>query len=219
VARLKNGVLGGFLGVIGNVEGYMSKGEYFVRSRRCKSLVPRSEKQLASQMKMTLVNQFLRTLFSYVQVGFGGSITSERSSGYNMAVSFNMKNAIAGQYPDYYLDYSLVRVSEGPISNEGVHTDVSVGEDHLVFTWTPDYNRGGDHVMLLAYAPQLNEAVYKLCGEARIAGRDVLMMPDETWAGKAIEVFLSFVSEDRKECSNSIYLGRVVIGVAPHLWK
>jgi hypothetical protein len=64
--------------------------------------------------------------------------------------------------------------------------------------------------MLLGYSPVLNEAAYKLCGEKRSTGTDVLILSDETWKGKTIEIYLSFISENRVKCTNSIYLGALV---------
>jgi hypothetical protein len=67
--------------------------------------------------------------------------------------------------------------------------------------------------MLLAYSPALNEAVYTLCGARRITGTDVLRLPDDSWKGKVIEIYLSFVTEDRKLCTNSLYLGQVLTSI------
>ncbi|GAA3936460.1 hypothetical protein GO495_13945 [Chitinophaga oryziterrae] len=51
MARLKNGLLGGITGAIGDIEGYMLNGKYIVRSRRRKSIKPPTEKQLACRKK------------------------------------------------------------------------------------------------------------------------------------------------------------------------
>lgn len=47
MARLINGILGGFVGIVGNLEGYMLNGRQIIRSRRKKTSKPPTEKQLA----------------------------------------------------------------------------------------------------------------------------------------------------------------------------
>jgi hypothetical protein len=101
------------------------------------------------------------------------------------------------------------------MSNEHINAAVILQNNYLVFSWTADlsYEHSSDRVMLLAYAPALNEAVYTLCGAKRMDGRDVLLLPDNTWGEKVIEIYLSFVTENRKQCTNSIYLGQMLTGV------
>jgi hypothetical protein len=212
MARLKNGILGGITGKIGNIEGYMLNGEYIVRSRRRKSTKPRTEKQLANQQKFGTVNHFINPFIDFVIVGFNHSAIGKRQRPHNLAVSYQYKYAITGQYPDFTIDYSKVRVTEGSINIQNINASVQLENNHLNFTWTPDltFAYGNDRVMLLAYAPALKEAVYTLCGAKRNKGIDVLELPDDSWKGQVIETYLSFRAENRMVCANSLYLGQIV---------
>lgn len=211
MAHLPNGLLGGFLGTVGNIEGYMLNGKYVIRSRRKKSTKPPTEKQLACRQKMKIISRFFSAFVSYVQVGFANA-TSKTSTGYNAAIAYHLKYAIAGQYPDYNVDYEKVRVSEGLMSTKDINAAVTIQDNKLIFTWTPNltYAHSNDRVMLLAYAPALNEAVYTVCGAKRMSGTDVLILHDDTWKGIAVEIHLSFISENRTQCTNSIYLGQLL---------
>lgn len=211
MARLKNGILGGITGKIGNIEGYMLNGQYIVRSCRRKSTKPRTEKQLANQQKFTIVNHFVNSFIDFVLIGFDYAAMGKPQSPHNLAVSYQYKYAVTGQYPDFIIDYSKVRVAEGPINIQHVNASVKSENNHLKFTWVPDltYSLGNNHVMLLAYAPTLREAVYTLCGAKRSEGTDVLKLPD-SWKGEVIETYLSFREENRMVCANSLYLGQVV---------
>lgn len=212
MARLKNGILGGIQGIVGNLEGYMLNGEYVIRSRRKKSTKQPSEKQKACRRKMVVVNNFLSAFIPFVQVGFTYTAAGKTYNGYNAATAYQIKNAIAGEYPDYAIDYMKVRLTEGPMDNKGINATVTLQEDRLIFTWKADlsYAHSSDRVMLLAYSPALSEAVYTLCGAKRSTGTDILLLPDDTWKGKVIEIYLSFVSENRKQCMNSVYLGQIL---------
>ncbi|SEW40169.1 hypothetical protein SAMN05428988_5242 [Chitinophaga sp. YR573] len=215
MARLDNGILGGMYGVIGNLEIYMLNGKYIARSRRCKSTKPPSEKQLACWKRMAVVIKFLSGFVPYVQVGFAYTAEKKGWNGHNAATSYQIKHTLTGQYPDYTIDYSKVRLTEGAMSTENINAAVIQQNNSLVFTWTADlsYKHSSDRVMLLAYAPALNEAVYTVGGARRMDGRDVLLLPDSSWQEKVIEIYFSFVSENRKQCTNSIYLGQIFTSV------
>ena len=209
MARLKNGVLGGFTGVVGALDGYMLNGQYVLRSRRTKSNKPPTEKQLAFQQRMRIVTQFLHPYFTdVVKIGFQYAAEGTTKTANNIASSYLYKNAVKGAYPNYGIDYPNVRFTEGPMSIEGINPAVVADGNQLIFTWTPDktYQHSTDHVILIAYAPSLEEAVYTLCGAKRSEGRDVLEFPTEDWQGIPIEIWFSFKAENSTLCTNSIYL-------------
>ncbi|SFD59579.1 hypothetical protein SAMN05518672_102542 [Chitinophaga sp. CF118] len=208
MARLKNGILGGITGKIGNIEGYMLNGEYIIRSRRRKSTKPPTEKQVASRQRIKAANHFLHPILEFAKVGFEYIALTRKSRACNIATSYLVKDAIEGET----IDYSKVRLSEGPINTQDINASVVKEVDNLIFTWTPDlsYAHGNDHVMLLAYTPELNEAVYTLCGAKRSAGIDTLKLPDDSWKGKTIEIYLSFKAENSILCGNSLYLGQII---------
>jgi hypothetical protein len=213
MARLKNGILGGMTGVLGPVDSYILRGQYIVRSRRQKSNKPLSQKQQAFLGRMKTVTNFLHPqLTEVINIGFAYAATGKIQTANNLASSYLYKNAISGEYPDYQIDYPNVRFTEGPISTQGINATVVIEENQLRFSWTPDltYARNNDHVILVAYAPSLNEAVYTLCGAKRKEGTDILKLPDATWKGIAIETYIAFKAENSMLCSNSIYLGQII---------
>jgi hypothetical protein len=78
----------------------------------------------------------------------------------------------------------------------------------LIFSWAASYKHRNDHVMLLAYCPECNEAVYELGGAKRSKGQEVLPIP-ERWMNKQVETWLSFKAENESLCMDSIYTGTV----------
>ena len=211
MARLKNGILGGFTGVLGPLNGYMFRGQYILRSRRQKSNKPLTEKQQAPLQKMKAVTNFLHPYFTdLINVGFAYTASGTSKTPNNLATSYQYKNAVTGQYPDYQIDYPNVRFTEGPMSTAGIDASVIVEGSQLRFSWTPDrtYVHHNDHVILVAYAPSLKAAVYTLCGAKRSVGTDVLQLPGD-WKGITIETYLSFKAENSMLCTNSIYLGQI----------
>ena len=211
MARLKNGLLNGFFGAIGNLEGYQYKGQYVIRSRRTPAAVPPSEKQLACRAKMRMVNDLLSRFSEFVKFGFTETARDQIFTSYNAAVAYQLKYAITGSYPNYEIDYSKLRLAEGRINTEGLNPSVSLQGDTLLFSWTPGVNspNSTDHVMLLAYAPALKEAVYNLCGAKRRTGQETLRL-SESWQQQRIEIYMAFRGENNGQYSDSIYLGSIV---------
>jgi len=207
MARLKKGLLNGFSGAIGNLEGYEYNGQYIIRSRRPKRLKAPSEKQLACMEKMRIINELLGRLTEFVKTGFAETAKDQVFTAYNAAVAYQLKHAITGTYPNYEIDYSKLRLAEGPINTEGLSPSASLKGDALLFSWTPaiHYPNSTDHVMLLAYAPALKHAVYNLCGAKRRTGQETLELP-EAWRGQRIETYIAFRGESNGRCSNSIYI-------------
>jgi len=213
MARLKNGILGGMTGIIGPVESYILRGQSVVRSRRQKSNKPLSARRQASLGRMKTVTNFLHPrLTEVISIGFADAATGKIQNANNLASSYLYKNAVSGEYPDYQIDYPNVRFTEGPISTQGINAAVVKEENQLRFSWTPDltWPRNSDHVILIACAPSLNDAVYTLCGARSDAGTDVLKLPYAAWRGIAIEVYIAFKAENSMVCSNSIYLGQII---------
>ncbi|PSL24071.1 DUF6266 family protein [Chitinophaga ginsengisoli] len=210
MARLKKGLLNGFFGAIGNVEGYEQDGQYIIRSRRIQGSQPPSEKQLACREKMRITNQLLSRFSEFVKLGFAKPSKDRSFRAYSAAVAYQLTHAIIGSYPNYEIDYSKLRVAEGPIDTDGLSPSVSLQSNTLLFSWTPaaNYPDSTDHVMLLAYAPALKQAVCNLCGAKRRIGQEILELP-ETWQQQRIETYMAFRGEINRQCSNSIYLGSV----------
>lgn len=210
MARLKKGLFNGFSGPLGNLEGYEQDGQYIIRLRRGKETKSPSEKQLACREKMRLINELLSRCSAFVKFGFSETARGQVLKPYTAAVAYQLKNAITGSYPNYEIDYSKLRLAQGPINTEGLSPSVSLQGDTLIFTWTPatNYPSRTDHVMLLAYAPVLKQAVYNLCGAKRRAGQEMLALP-HGWQQQRIETYIAFRGESNGQYSNSIYLGSI----------
>src|SRR5690554_2266436 len=107
---LKEGILGGFSGKVGNVVGSSCRGVEYIKSRPSKMTNPRTKGQTKQRTKFTLTQDFLRTFTPFVRVGFKDHAVEGRSS-FNAAMSYNMSNAIKADGEDLVLDFPNVLVS------------------------------------------------------------------------------------------------------------
>jgi hypothetical protein len=208
MAQLKNGLLGGLSGVIGSYSGYVLNERYVFRSRPIPSKQPPSTKQLANRQAMKIVNRFLKVCTPFVRIGFAGAAKVNPMPAYSHAIAYQIKHALKGEYPNLQLDYSKVLLSTGPLPLHGVNASVQLAAKQLNFSWEATAIHSNDHVMLLAYCPECDEAVYELCGAKRSAGHEILPLPKH-WMNRQVETWLSFKAEDKSLCMDSIYTGSV----------
>lgn len=212
MARLEKGLFGAFTGKIGNVEGYLRKGVPVIRLKKRKTNIPPSLKQLAVRQKMKVVNVFIGSMTRYVAAGFDLAAANETYTANNAAKSYQLLNAVQGQYPDFEIDYSKARLTEGdlPVADDPQVQPLANG---LLFTWAFDANEGfyyqRQQVMLLVYAPVINQSFYTLSGARRTTGAETMELPGD-FKAHTLECYISFVADDRKAISNSVYAGQVV---------
>ena len=60
MARIINGINGGFTGKVGTVTGYIRNGGSFMRSRTRRKDTVKSEKRLVQQQKIKICNEFTK---------------------------------------------------------------------------------------------------------------------------------------------------------------
>ena len=65
-----------------------------------------------------------------------------RMTGYNKAFSYNVKNALTGEYPDFQVDYAMVLLGRGDLPNAGSLTATSSSPGSLEFSWTDNSGKG-----------------------------------------------------------------------------
>ena len=209
MAKVLNGILGGFVGTVGTVSGYMRMGENIMRSKRSPSNLPMTKKRLAQQQKIKVCNEFT-TAFS--GSGFFNAtfpLLKGTATGYNKATSALLKKAITGTYPDTRLEWPQVLISEGGMpSPTGAAASIDT-DGNILFTWNNNTGTGTakktDKAVLVAYAPLIKQAAYIISTSSRATGQAVL---HAQWLqGYRVETWMGFISEDGKDAADSVYTG------------
>lgn len=206
MARIKRGILGGVSGTVGPVVGYRWRGKDFVRSKpRPRTSAP-TTKELKNREKFSYVQQWLQPLTEFLRVGFKDF--HEDYEGFVAAKSVNAKNAIIGFSPYFQIDPSKALVSYGDMSQARYATATSEEPDYLTFKWSGGNFEYNDRAMLVAYDITGQFASFNTCSERADGGYAKLRLAGDL-SGKHLDVYLAFVSEDRKRRSNSQYLGLI----------
>lgn len=225
MARLKYGPYGPIVGKLGNHIGYIRRGEGILRMIGHPSNKPKSLKQLAAFDRMRVVMEFISPLNSFINVSFKPAILGTTKIQQNAAVSNNIKTSVVGEYPNLEMDYSKAVLSKGnlmPAVNPEVSYTLDRSKISITFKWDADslrnYSDDYDQVMMAAYLPANKNAFFCLSGARRMQGEDVLVgvinrrEGDSENRDRFIETYITFVSDDRMQVSDSVYVGRIDLG-------
>lgn len=204
MAIIKKGILGGFSGKAGTVVGYHAKGKDLMRGvPRIRTSGP-TPKEQANREKFAYVQAWLQPLLEFLRVGFKDY--DPNFQGFLAAKSYNSKNAVIGNAPYFQINPALALVSFGEMSQATSATAVSESPNTMTFNWTGGNFIYNDRAMLMVYDITGGLASYNTASERADSGHAILKL-DESFSGKLVDVYLAFVSEDRKHRSTSQYLG------------
>lgn len=211
MAILKNGPNGGFSGRVGSVVGYQWRGKDVIRGLPRLTSKKRSPAQLANQLKMKLTQQFLKSCIGFIRDGFRNEAEQRVMSAFNVAMSYNKKQAIAGEYPDLVFDYSKALVSMGgvPAMKEGTAMWTNTG---LKLRWTNDSGKDGasyrDNLWVLLLFPDYENCEAYFNQASRDKGEEIISVRPHQ-LGKPVHVYTSFTRYNGSDFSPSSYLGLI----------
>lgn len=220
MARINQGILGPFSGKVGEVIGSSWKGIPYIKARPTQFHDAKTPKQLTHRMKLQTAHGFARSIKPLIEIGFRNVMGNQTP--YNNAVSYLMKNALVGEYPEVGIDPSKVMVSQGTLAgaedcsvsteDSSISTDdssISAKEDGTIaFSWGEASSEGNaspeDQAFLLAYNFTLQEGISNQLSRKDKSGS--IKIPKK-WEGDCIACYIFFASVTNKEVSNSEFLG------------
>lgn len=205
MAIIRNGINGPFSGKIGDTVGTSWRGLSIIRSRP-KPPVHFSEKQLANQMKMKVVQLFLKQLVEPVRIGFKDD--SIIPTAFNSALSYHKKFALAGEYPDLSMNMAAVKISRGMLF---IPAEILMEWDdtglHLSWTKNLEENAKSDDQLLLVLWNETKKMTQYSLQAYRSAGQ-FSWEPNFPLTGS--HLWAAFIRQDRSMQSESKYLGVIL---------
>ena len=213
MAIIPNGITGPFVGKVGPVVGYVSRGKAIMRGRPDvgKSRKP-SILQRQQHAKFSLMNKFLAPIIPFLNET--KKTVDIDLTGYNKAFSYNVKNAIAGTYPDLMIDYSMVLLSRGDLPNVKSSQAESQSSGQITFHWTDNSGTGlalgGDKTFIVVFCEELKDWIYGLDLSERSTGS--CLFDVAKFSGRLVQVYIGFLSANGNEVSDSLYVGAVQVG-------
>jgi hypothetical protein len=210
MGSIKKGILGGFSGKIGTVIGGRWKGIEYMRSKPVGNNSS-SPAQLVQRAKFSMVATFIRSFKGLLSTSFRDK--NHKMTGPNSALSYTLKNAVIGDYPDLKIDYSLVVVAKGNLPNASLPAAAAGSTGKVKFGWTDNSRTGQaqetDKAILVVYLEDRNECIFTKDGGKRSDEAAVLDVP--SFSGHAVHTWIAFITEKGQEVSPSMYTGKVTV--------
>jgi hypothetical protein len=203
------GILGFFRGKVGRVIGSVVRGVHYMKGLGDIRTDNPSPAQLDQRMKFALMTAFIKPLKALVKTGF--PVAADGPTSLNLALSANLNNAITGIRPAFVVDYEKFVFSKGSLP-KALGAGLGLQDNaNLEFTWiTSGSMNPTDQATLLVYNPAQQTYVTLPNAAPRSALSYVLQLPPD-FGGQLVHGWMCFVSADKKEVSNSVYLGSLTI--------
>lgn len=211
MARITNGILGGFSGKVGTVVGASWRGIDYIRSTPNRSTTPATPLQLAQRVKMVLFRGFLLGVDQIIENCFQNY---DKETPMNSALSYNMKHAITGSYPELSIDFPNLLFSKGDLQSAWSLTAVSNESNTIDFSWQngafSNYRGAEDGVTIVIYSPEAMKFV-KVTEAGRRADEGSRLIFPENFSGQKVHCYLHFYSDAFNIASTNEYLGVVTV--------
>jgi Family of unknown function (DUF6266) len=211
MGKISNGILGGFSGTLGPAVGSSWKGIQVIRSRPPRKRGKSSPGQLAQMAKMSVISGFLQPLTGLLNKTYNG--VTVRMSCFNKSLSYNIRNAIAGDYPSFTINYEQVILGRGDLLNVVMPKASSLSKGTISFSWTDNSGVGSaratDRVFVAVYCEASGH--WKTSGPDSQRNAGSYTLDVTAFSGKAVHGYIGFLSADSKFVSTSLYTGLVNI--------
>ena len=201
MARIDNGIMGGFSGKVGPVIGYQWRGRWCMRARPQRVHNPRTEAQQAHRMVFRDMVRLAGRMRAALAVGLREGARAEGLTECNLFVKINK-----GRFAEGTVDYAGLEVSRGPVAPVAL-TEATVDADgvlHVRFESNPLHLRAdaNDQVHVYLYCSALQQGLLAQHVYRRTRKLDVAL-PDE-WGGLDWHLY-AFVRDSAGRTSNTCY--------------
>ncbi|MFC2107286.1 DUF6266 family protein [Bacteroidota bacterium] len=207
MATYSKGILGGFIGKVGNVVGSRIFGIDVMRSYQPNVRNPKTEGQLTQRGKFRLIVSFISLMLPLFKEGFKHA--ANKMSAFNKAVSVNIADAITGTLPNFLIDYPNVKFSQGSL--DGFYEQDAMFDTTpltVSFAWTnnPGPNAdANDKFVGIVYNPTKDkyESSNTILRQDEVC--DITVPAD--WAGEVVQAWGYYIGADGSAVSDSLYFG------------
>ena len=211
MGKITNGILGAFSGRVGQVIGASWKGIDYMRSLPNPSSKPRTDAQKAQTSKMSLFRGFLLGIDKMVEKYFQNFAAYTEMNG---ALSYNMKFAVGGSYPNLVVDFPGLVYAKGELLSCWNPKGLSKATNTITISWKnrpySNMSAAEDTISVVMYSTQKKQ--FHIFESVAIrSDKSVTLALPEGETSKFLHCYLNFYSENLKISSTNEYLGEVII--------
>jgi hypothetical protein len=216
MGELLRGINSGFHGAVGDAVGRVSKGTTYLSALPTKTNKPPKQSQIDQRFIFALTTKFLGKVDDLLRQSYISPFP--KLSSFNLAVRENLAVAIKGVSPNFSLDYSKIKLSNGEdrtVANGAVE---AVAGGKVRVSWSAasenDFPQASDAVRLtdkgfLVVYDETEDWFLLKENVTRSMNSMTLRLPGEMNNSK-IHVWVVFVALNGKSSSRSNYLGSII---------
>ncbi len=195
-------------GRLGNLVFYKVGDKNYVRTRAEHFRDQKSPAQLAQRQRMQVVNKFLSAFRDLLRITF--AVESDGMTARAAALSCNLRNALAGAYPDIHIDNSKALLSRGPLPLPA-RAWVENHPEGLLVRWENGEEATGeaarDNLLVMALSEETGQSDYKFTGVNRSAGECIWKPAFKLTENALPGVWIAFRNRQETLMSDSMYVG------------
>jgi hypothetical protein len=173
---------------------------------------PQTDLQMDQRSKFAVTVKFLEPLTEALRTGFRNFAI--RMSAFNSAMSYNIKNALTGTYPNYTVDYPNALISKGKLPRPLNQVASSTVAGTVKFDWEDNSGevkaKADDKTLLVVYNPTQEQAVVIAGLAERTDGTQTITVPD-SFSGDLVQCYIAFKAKTGELISNSGFAGAVTV--------
>lgn len=212
MGSINQGILGGFSGKVGTVIGFVRNGVAFMRGLAIGHSDANSPAQQEQRARFSIVLNFLRPLTAQIRKGF--KVAGSRASGFGLAMSYHMENAVKGIHPAFEIDYSKVLMCKGPLAGPLNATAACTEAGKIAFTWTNnDWDAAInplDKAVLVVYNPTKQSSISVTGAATRAEGSYTVTLP-AAFSGDQVHCYLGFTDDYESAFSNGAFVATLPV--------
>ena len=193
-------------GRLGNLVFYKVGDKSYVRTRAGHFSDRKSPAQLAQRQRVQAVNTFLGAFRELIRITFAGE--AEGRSPRAAALSYNLRHALAGEYPDIHVDKSKALLSRGFLPLPAAAW-VEPHPEGLLVKWengTEDTGSAArDTLVVMALSELDGRSDYKFTEVQRTAGEYLWKTALKVSEANRPGVWIAFRNRQETQLSDSMY--------------
>lgn len=213
MAVLKNGIFGVISGKLGSIVYVNRKGVNYLRTKPSVHKKSNSTAQQAQRSKFAIMFKFLKPFAELLSIGFHQQAKSK--TGYNAAMSYNLKNGFTESATDVKVDYSKILLTQGSLCIPHDPFLNMAAPSIIAFHWNYHPLSSGnpkpdDVALLIAFFESSQKVIFQITSTRREHQKALLTIPDDLHGQEAF-CWLAFKSCVGSRFSNTVYLGSILV--------
>lgn len=192
-------------GSVNSLVFYRMNGRSYVRSKPARYRDSKSPAQMAQRQRLQTVNRFLKAFREPLRITFAEEAIGR--SALQAAQSYNMRNALTGEYPDIRIEKSRALLSRGPLP---LPAGVLVTEhpEGFLISWEngteASGRRAGDTLVVMALFSGEEAGIHEFTGTPRSKGEHLWKTSRTASANEKPDVWIAFRDPKNSSMSDSI---------------